>query len=135
LFFEDESQAYLETARNVVAEALNEINAEMRLRLRRGQTGGAPGTAAFLQENHRTPAGHTAFHHGDVVNAHQQNLPQGNRPWRLFPFRFIERSYVMAQHEKRVVGPETVRNVELDTPWLVADGFGRSAGQPVSPAN
>lgn len=28
--FEDESQAYLETARNVVAEALNEINAEMR---------------------------------------------------------------------------------------------------------
>jgi len=28
--FEDESQAYLEAARNVVAEALNEINAEMR---------------------------------------------------------------------------------------------------------
>jgi len=38
----------------------------------------------------------------------------------------------MTQHEKRVVGPETVRMLELGHPWVVADGWTKRwpAGQP-----
>ncbi|HPX61547.1 MAG TPA: class I SAM-dependent rRNA methyltransferase, partial [Deltaproteobacteria bacterium] len=38
----------------------------------------------------------------------------------------------MTQHEKRIVGPETVRMLELGHPWVVADGWTKRwpAGQP-----
>ena len=76
--FEDESQQYLDEAKKVVAGHPCAEERRGTCRLERGQTGGAPGSAPILQQDHRTKAGDTAPHPGDVGamrNHHPELLP------------------------------------------------------------